>query len=107
MVAWEIILSLLLIQMMMWVLVARYTELPPQVPLWYVRPWGEPQLAETLQIWAIPTLATVVLGLNLPLALYFYPRERKLAQLLVFFTLLVSALGAWALFLILSRIRVL
>ena len=35
-------------------------SLPPQLPLWYSRPWGEDQLAEPIQLILISVLALIV-----------------------------------------------
>ncbi|TSC85277.1 MAG: hypothetical protein G01um101416_983 [Microgenomates group bacterium Gr01-1014_16] len=36
-------------------------KLPPQVPLWYSRPWGEDQLAQPVFLWIIP-IGILILG---------------------------------------------
>jgi len=38
-----------------------WVKLPPLVPLWYSRPWGEEQLANPAFLWVIPA-AILVLG---------------------------------------------
>lgn len=106
-IVWQIIISLALIQGMMWVLVFKNAQLPPEVPLFYYKPWGASQLGDPLRLWLLPCLSALTLAINVPVALYFYPRQRRLAQLLVLSTLLISALSAWALFLLLGRIGLL
>lgn len=40
-----------------------WARLPPVVPVWYSRPWGEDQLAKPVWLWAIPAIV-VVLGVG-------------------------------------------
>lgn len=40
-----------------------WAKLPPLVPLWYSRPWGEDQLARPVWLWVIPAIV-VVLGMG-------------------------------------------
>src|SRR3989344_980268 len=37
-------------------LVVYQKSLPPEVPLWYSRPWGEEQLAATKWMWVVPVI---------------------------------------------------
>lgn len=37
-----------------------WTKLPPVVPMWYSRPWGEDQLARPVFLWAIPAIVLVL-----------------------------------------------
>ncbi len=42
------------------VLLLYRTSLPPQVPLWYSRPWGEDQLTQPIGLWLVPGLIALV-----------------------------------------------
>lgn len=41
--------------------------LPPEIPLWYGRPWGQDMLTPKLGLWWIPTIimSLHILGINL------------------------------------------
>jgi hypothetical protein len=52
-----IIFSILLI-------LAKWSELPPQVPLFYRRPWGEDQLAEKYFLFLLPFISLAVFLTN-------------------------------------------
>ena len=70
--------------------------LPPEVPFWYTRTWGQTQLAPSSYLWLLPGLAAVVLIVNLTLAKLFSRRERVLSQLLILVSTLVSFLLGFA-----------
>ena len=42
----------------------RFNSLPPQLPLFYTRPWGEEQLADSWVIIMIPVFANMLFFLN-------------------------------------------
>lgn len=79
----------------MWLFVKR-AAIPPEVPLWYLRPWGEAQLAPSHYLWLLPGLAVGIFVVNLLLARLFFRRERVFSQLLILFSTLVSFLLGFA-----------
>lgn len=52
------------------VFVLKISTLPPQIPLFYTRPWGEEQLVDFWMIFLIPLLANGLFFLNE----YFYKK---------------------------------
>jgi len=54
---WLIFLSFILI-------VLTWNRLPPQIPLYFGRPWGEDQLAPKPFIFLLPTISAVILLAN-------------------------------------------
>lgn len=46
------------------VLAIRWKSLPPKVPLWYSKPWGEERLALPIFLFLIPLTALLVYGIN-------------------------------------------
>lgn len=42
-----------------------WKSLPPSIPLWYERPWGQDQLAKPIFLLIIPILLCVTLGVSL------------------------------------------
>ncbi len=60
-----------------------WTFLPPQVPLFYTRPWGEEQLVHPANLFILPGLGLLVFLINL-FILSFVPKEEKLiSQILI------------------------
>lgn len=41
-----------------------WSSLPPKIPLWYSRPWGEERLALPIFLFLIPLTALLVYGIN-------------------------------------------
>ena len=62
-----------------WVVI--YKHLPPQIPLFYSRPWGEEQLADTVFLWLPPGLALMT-ALIISLAVKKLIADRVLAAIL-------------------------
>lgn len=52
-------------------LVSSWRHLPPQLPLFYSRPWGEEQLASPLGLLLLPGLSIGVMLINLAVNLVF------------------------------------
>lgn len=42
-----------------------WKSLPPSIPLWYERPWGQEQLAKPVFLLVIPILLCATLGISL------------------------------------------
>jgi len=72
-----------------------YNKLPPQVPIFYSRLWGEQQLADTYYIFLIPLLLNIFFFLNLYLYhQLFFPNElvRTIFYSLNWFFIIVATL---------------
>lgn len=71
----------------------RWKFLPPAVPLWYSRPWGEDQLAHPVWLFLLPVGALIWHGINImvsALVLHEYP---VFARVLFLSSLLVATLS--------------
>lgn len=68
----------------------RYTDLPPQVPLYYSQPWGEAQLATVSYLFLLPIASFIVLVLNNFLAIFYLKSLQLLSRLLVVTSLVFS-----------------
>ncbi|MFA5025130.1 MAG: hypothetical protein WC503_01290 [Candidatus Shapirobacteria bacterium] len=67
-----------------------YNQLPPEIPLYFSRPWGESWLAPSSMIFILPLLSLIVLLTNYFLAIFYHQRKLLLAQLLVIFAFIIS-----------------
>lgn len=65
-------------------------KLPPQVPLFYSRPWGEAMLAPPAALFMLPAIVVVSVILNYALAIFLVADNKFLVRTLVIFSLLVS-----------------
>ncbi len=47
-----------------WLLFLKQRDLPPTLPLWFSKEWGEPRLASSEWLWIIPVSSLIVLLSN-------------------------------------------
>ncbi len=74
-------------------LLLSWTKLPPEVPLFYSRPWGEEQLVSPLFLWFLPGSSLIVIWINLFLASYF-ATDKLIVRMLMVAVGLYSLLAA-------------
>lgn len=67
-------------------------KLPPQVPIFYSRPWGEMMLAAPAALWILPGICVLATLLNWGLSLFATVNNKFLTRTLFSFTLIVAAL---------------
>src|SRR3989344_5744038 len=68
-----------------------FQKLPPQLPIFYSKPWGEPMLAGPIAIWILPGLTLFFVAINYVIARFV------LAELFLYRVLLTfSAICAFA-----------
>ena len=75
----------------------QYNNLPPQVPLFYSRPWGEAQLATPLGLILLPGLTFLVLMINALLAGVVFTSFKLLARMLLVGSALTGFLATFSL----------
>jgi len=85
-------LSLLIIVFSFSFFIFNFSKLPPEVPLFYSRPWGEEQLALNWQLAILPALSLIIFLVDLILAAKLYSQESLLAQILVWSSTIFSLL---------------
>lgn len=82
-----------------------WQRLPPQIPLFYSRPWGEDQLAPKMAIFLFPTTSLGVFLTNHLLAKIFRKKQNFfIAETSLFFSLLISLLNLISLYQIINLI---
>jgi hypothetical protein len=67
-----------------------YNQLPPEIPLFFSRPWGEQWLTSSSLIIILPLFSLVTLLLNYSLAIFYHQKKLLLSQLLVVFAFIIS-----------------
>lgn len=60
-----------------------FKRLPPEIPLFYSRPWGEARLTVRYNLWLLPLISTLILGLNLLITHRLYRSDPLLAKILI------------------------
>jgi hypothetical protein len=76
---WAVITAGVVMGVGVWIITSKH--LPPQVPLFYSRPWGEEQLADTRFLW-LPLLIAGVVATIVTLAVKKFNLDRVLAVIL-------------------------
>ncbi len=69
-----------------------FRKLPPEIPLFYSRPWGESQLVTKNQFLILPLGGLLILIINLRLASFLFSRELILAKIITWTTTVISLL---------------
>ena len=82
-----------------------YDNLPPQIPLYQSRQWGEVRLADTSQIIIIPLLCAISTILNTLLSAVIMLKEKTLTRLLLHLSLLQNSLGLFIIFQIIRLVQ--
>ena len=75
--------------------------LPPQIPLWFSKPWGEARLAEPKFIWLLAFIILLVFFINNILAKLLLDKHRTLALIMVWAALIISLILLFPLYRIL------
>ncbi len=75
-----------------------YDNLPPEIPLYYSRPWGESQLTSPNHLFFLPILCLVIWLLNYLFSTFYLKKNQLLSRLLVIFSLVFTILLTVALF---------
>lgn len=86
-------LFVLSIGLLLW----RWRMLPPMVPLWYSRPWGEDQLASPFWLFILPVASLLLYGINVFVSMYVLAEYLIFTQMLFLSSLIVSLLSFIAL----------
>ncbi|MFC1789861.1 hypothetical protein ACFLZP_00030 [Patescibacteria group bacterium] len=96
--------TLLLIPLMAILILLNWTHLPPQIPLFFSRPWGESQLSSPSRLWLLPLLSTITLLLNLFLAIIPFKGEIFMRRILAITSTVTGSLYFWAIYKIISLV---
>jgi hypothetical protein len=71
----------------------KYGDLPSEIPLFYSRPWGSEQLANSTYILFPPVFSLVIMLLNTLMAVFYLRSHSLLSRLLITTSLVFSALS--------------
>lgn len=73
-----------------WLIFFYYRDIPLAVPLWFLQPWGEPQLAPQNWIWLLPGLSIGILAIDLVITALLYRRQPFLVNIIMSMSALSS-----------------
>ena len=65
-------------------------KLPPQIPIFYSKPWGEPMLGPPIALWILPAISIVTSLFNFSLATFFLAETKFLAKTLFITSFIVN-----------------
>lgn len=81
-----------------------FWRLPPEVPLWFSRPWGEAQLTKPEALWLLPSSVWLVGMVSVGVAGVMFNDEKLLARISIWGAALVGFLLTYALFSIMTLV---
>lgn len=82
-------LFILSVALLLW----RFPQLPPKVPLWFSRPWGEDQLASPYWLLLLPASSIAWYGIDFLISIYVTAEYLIFTQMLFLSSLIVSLLS--------------
>jgi hypothetical protein len=71
-----------------------WNRLPPQLPLFYQKPWGQEQLVSKTNFLILPASNLIFCLINIRIASFFFKKENLLSQILVFSSLTICSLAS-------------
>lgn len=75
--------------LMAFTVILKFSKLPPQLPIFYSRPWGEGQIADWWLILILPILMNALYALNLFIAKKFFADDDFVKNILRYLNLLL------------------
>ncbi len=92
---WAFLASLFFILAQITLIGSRFGNLPPQIPIFYSKTWGEGMLGQNIFIWILPILAILFAMLNFLVYFVFFRNDRFLARVLFSSNVVVSFMTFW------------
>jgi len=77
------------------VILINWGQLPPEVPIFYSRPWGELMLASPRFLWILPVITAVFVFINYFIALFIIRSQYFLNRVLIVFSALIASATAY------------
>lgn len=101
---WGLSFSLLFLALSGIFLALFWSRIPPQVPLFYSRTWGEQQLASKTELLLLPSLTFSIFLFHFFLALKFFSKEPLLVRILMVASAVLAFAFVYTLFRIVTLI---
>ncbi|MBI4100624.1 hypothetical protein HY439_02680 [Candidatus Microgenomates bacterium] len=94
---WGIVFTVVVILFSVFLLVLNWQNLPPQVPIFYNRLWGEDQLGKREELLLLPSIAFVFFIINILLATKIYLKEGLISLILIWTASFLAFAGIFTL----------
>lgn len=88
--SWILISSVILFLLQTISIAIYFKRLPPEIPLFYSRPWGSQMLAGKAFIWLIPAMALFFIFFNFLIVILFERENKFLSRVLLATSLIVG-----------------
>lgn len=98
---WAFLINLLVLVFAVFLIFSHQKDLPPQIPLWFSRVWGNERLAPPNMLWVFPIIILSFLLLNNLIAKLVFAKQKVLALVLVWAALIISLILLFPLYRIL------
>ena len=85
-----VIFSVVSVLVQVSLILAASGKLPPQLPIFYSRPWGEPMLGPPIALWILPTISLITSLVNFSLATFILKGTKFLEKTLLIVTFIVN-----------------
>lgn len=86
-------LTLLFLAGQILLILISWSKLPPQLPLFYSRPWGKEQLTSPLGLFLLPVFSLITFFANFAFSSFFLQEEKLLTTLLEIATFVFNLLS--------------
>lgn len=87
---WSFVVSILFIIFQVILIALYWRNLPPEIPLFYSKPWGSAMLTNLIFIWLIPALSFLFVFINFNIVIFFLRENKFLNRVLCVTSLLVA-----------------
>ncbi|KKR78183.1 MAG: hypothetical protein UU23_C0002G0010 [Candidatus Curtissbacteria bacterium GW2011_GWA1_40_9] len=81
-ILWAFIVSLFFIFSQIAVIGLYFRNLPPEIPIFYSKTWGENMLGQSIFIWILPAIAVSFVAFNFLVYFVFFRNNKFLARVL-------------------------
>ncbi len=99
---WSFIISIIFVFSQVSLIIFFWKRLPPEIPLFYSKPWGSAMLAPQIYIWLVPAMALLIIFINFCVVIFFMQENKFLNRILCVTSLLVGFTTFYGLFRILT-----
>ncbi|KKR48359.1 MAG: hypothetical protein UT84_C0039G0004 [Candidatus Curtissbacteria bacterium GW2011_GWA1_40_16] len=87
---WSFIICIFSVILGVALILVSFPKLPPQLPLFYLHPWGDLRLASPAQLWLLPATSAGFTLVNFAIALTFSGESKFLPRVLVAASLVIA-----------------
>ncbi|MDO8261303.1 MAG: hypothetical protein Q7T50_07500 [Candidatus Magasanikbacteria bacterium] len=87
---WSFLVSIIFVLLEVLLIALYWRRLPPEIPLFYSKPWGSAMLAHQLFIWLIPLIAFLFLFVNFCIVIFFMQENKFLNRVMCVTSLLIG-----------------